>query len=274
LGDRGDESSGGTGQDRAQVNVSGFTVQAGIEEIELLAVSGGALTALGATHNTIYGSAFDDTLNGLGGNDLLYGGAGNDTLMGGTGNDTMYGGAGDDTYRIDQASDVADETGGAGVDRARIYVSDVTVGAGIERANLYGGGTLTAANGDGVSLLGSVSTDHLIGADGTDRLFGGGGADTLEGGGGNDFLYGGDGIDSLLGGAGNDTMTGSTGADVFVRGSGEGNDRILDFSSAQGDKVDLDGVTLVNTVGNVATLSDGGTITAQAGYVWTGSDFV
>jgi hypothetical protein len=63
------------------------------------------------------------------------------------------------------------------------------------------------------------------------------------------------------------------GADVFVYTAGDGNDRFLDFSSVDGDTVDLDGVSFVSAAGNVATLSDGAILTAQAGYVWTGADF-
>ncbi|MBC7285430.1 calcium-binding protein, partial [Hoeflea sp.] len=50
-------------------------------------------------HDTIWGSAGNDTVNGGGGNEVIYGEAGNDSLLGGIGNDTIYGGDQYDTIR-------------------------------------------------------------------------------------------------------------------------------------------------------------------------------
>jgi hypothetical protein len=61
---------------------------------------------------------------------------------------------------------------------------------------------------------------------------------------------------------------------MFLYSAGDGDDRFTDFSSAQVDKVDLTGVTVTNIVNNVATLSDGHVLTAQAGYLWTAADFI
>ena len=73
--------------------------------------------------------------------------------------------------------------------------------------------------------------DTLKGADGNDVVSGGAGADVLDGGAGDDWL---------AGGAGADTLTGGPGADRFVIGTLEhGGDTILDFSGAQGDKLDV-----------------------------------
>ncbi|MBX3500382.1 MAG: FG-GAP repeat protein [Alphaproteobacteria bacterium] len=89
-------------------------------------------------------------------------------------------------------------------------------------------------------------------------------------------LIGNDAANTLTGGAGDDTLTGGAGADVFAYASGDGNDIITDFNPADGDRVHLAGVTFdhLGASANIAVLSDGHTITAQAGYVWTGSDFV
>lgn len=50
-----------------------------------------------------------------------------------------------------------------------------------------------------------------------------------------------DGNDILVGGTGSDTLTGGSGADTFVfGGTGASNlDHIVDFSAAEGDKIDL-----------------------------------
>jgi Ca2+-binding RTX toxin-like protein len=127
------------------------------------------------------------------------------------------------------------------------------------------------------SLDGGAGNDVLLGADGADTLMGEGGDELLGGGKGADSLIGGTGDDTLDGGAGADTIQGSdgedllwggTGADVFRytapelnNGIAEG-DMIVDYSAAQGDKVDLpDRVSVTNAVVVVVTLSgDGDTI--------------
>jgi Ca2+-binding RTX toxin-like protein len=111
---------------------------------------------------------------------------------------------------------------------------------------------------------GGAGHDLLIGGLGNDTLNGNDGNDELRGGLGNDVLNGGNGNDILVGGAGNDTLTGGAGADVFrweladhgVAGS-PAVDTVADFSTAQGDKLDLrdllQGETLAGgTIGNLS----------------------
>ncbi|MCX5819878.1 MAG: retention module-containing protein [Deltaproteobacteria bacterium] len=78
---------------------------------------------------------------------------------------------------------------------------------------------------------------HTVNAgDGNDIVFGNGGDDTLNGEGGNDIL---------VGGIGKDTLTGGTGADKFVFSETRGAsnlDHIVDYSHADGDKIDLSGL--------------------------------
>jgi Ca2+-binding RTX toxin-like protein len=225
---------------------------------------------------------------------VMYGGDGFDTFWGGGGSDTYFGGIGDDEYRFNDAGDRADETGGSGFDRVEIFASSATVGEGIERIDVRAQvDTAVIAQGStNNTILGRNGSDMLVAGEGDDRVFGGAGNDTilgdagsdyldggtendtLAGGAGVDRLFGGDGIDRLVGGTGIDSLTGGGAADVFVHAAGDGNDRFMDFSSAQGDKVDLIGVSFQSAVGNVATLSDGAILTAQAGYVWTGADFI
>ena len=87
----------------------------------------------------------------------------------------------------------------------------------------------------------------FTGTSAADTLTGGEGSDTINGLGGNDTLVGGDGSDRLTGGSGADLLTGGSGDDDFIftlpGDSGPGaSDRILDFSRAQGDKIDLSAI--------------------------------
>lgn len=97
-------------------------------------------------------------------------------------------------------------------------------------------------------LNGLAGNDELMGGAGNDTIWGGDGRDTLRGGLGNDLLHGGagadllmgdEGNDTLWGDAGNDTLWGGAGADLFVFVRGGGQDRIADFSIAQGDHIGL-----------------------------------
>lgn len=100
---------------------------------------------------------------------------------------------------------------------------------------------------------GTAKADLIVGGDGHDLLNGKGGNDILSGGAGKDSLFGGAGDDSLDGGKGADVLHGGTGKDALVGGTGAdtfvfktaaeaNNDRILDFSRAEGDKIDLSGI--------------------------------
>ncbi|WP_440891363.1 VCBS domain-containing protein [Aeromonas hydrophila] len=118
--------------------------------------------------------------------------------------------------------------------------------------------------GDGNDILfGQGGDDFLFGGAGNDILFGGAGNDTLYGESGNDTLYGGSGNDTLYGGSGDDTLSGGLGNDILVGGLGNdilkgdggadtftwlqgdtaagsvAKDYVVDFSKAEGDKLDL-----------------------------------
>jgi Ca2+-binding RTX toxin-like protein len=123
------------------------------------------------------------------------------------------------------------------------------------------GDTIFAYGGDDY-VDADYGNDYVQGGDGDDVLWGGGGNDQLFGGNDNDQLFGSTGDDELDGGAGNDllfggigqdTMTGGLGADTFVIGTYhfspnapdstlDDPDYIMDFSHAQGDKIDLSGI--------------------------------
>ena len=99
-------------------------------------------------------------------------------------------------------------------------------------------------------LYGNYGSDLLYGGSGDDRLFGGQDADTLSGGAGSDTLYGNRGDDVLVGGAG---------SDVFVL-TGTGTDTVNDFSSAEGDRIDVgdsNAVVIGTASSGFALLSEG-----------------
>jgi Ca2+-binding RTX toxin-like protein len=140
----------------------------------------------------------DVIIEGTPSDDKIKGGDGDDTIDGGDGYDMLYGGRGDD--KID---------GGNGND----------------------------------TINGEFGNDRLKGGDGNDKITGERGNDKLEGGKGDDKLFGGKNDDELDGGKGNDTADGGEGADELIGGAGADTfvcdqfDTIIDFNSAEGDKI-------------------------------------
>ncbi|QQS12954.1 MAG: calcium-binding protein [Rhodospirillales bacterium] len=282
----------GEGIDQVWVNFSGHTLQANIEWGVLNFDTAGDLTG-NAIDNTLYGTDGVNTLMGGGGNDnllgyagidalhgedgddvlqggldadTLYGGSGNDAFIGGGGaGNTYFGGVGDDFYRVDAAGDVVSEVGGSGIDTVWVSVTvDYVAPDGIEN--------LAANIGTALNLTGN-GLDNLI--QGNDAL------NTLSGAGGNDTLIAYDGADVLAGGAGRDILIGGGGADTFAYSLGDGDDIIVDFNFADGDRVDLTGISYIGNgaTADVAILSaDGGvttfTLSANNGYNWTGAEFI
>lgn len=236
----------------------------------------------------LIGNTDNDTLNGGSGNDSLDGGSGDDTLVGSTGNDTMIGDDGSDTFFRQQAGDIiVEESGGTDIDTVISYINGGTPD-GIEELRLVGpiarigngnaldnliagnagsdtlngsaGNDTLSGNGGGDELSGANGDDRLLGSEGFDTLMGGNDDDRLEGQGDIDILYGGAGNDDLFGGMGRDTLTGDAGADRFIFGEGEtglgvGGDRIMDFSQADGDRIDLRGIDANGSAGGEGAFS-------------------
>jgi len=142
----------------------------------------------------------------------------------------------------------------------RVYLSDgydqfynrghidggISTGAGPDVVDNRGGmidGQITL--GDGADkFIGGADDESVDGGPGNDILNGGGGADVLAGSSGNDILIGGAGDDILNGSSGVDDLTGGAGADLFVFNKAASAkpaeiDMIRDFSSAEGDQIDL-----------------------------------
>lgn len=163
----------------------------------------------------------DDTVIGNDAGNAIRGGAGHDTLHGHGGRDVLAGEAGRD--RLD---------GGAGDDR-------LWGGDGTDLLNGRGGSDVLGGGGGGDVLRGGGGADDLSGGTGADRLYGEGGADDLRGGTGDDRLDGGSGRDRLDGGRGSDVLAGGAGADVFIFEGRFGRDRVMDFKTADRDRIDL-----------------------------------
>ena len=87
-------------------------------------------------------------------------------------------------------------------------------------------------------VFGSAFNDTIIGDGADNKLYGWDGGDNLNGGAGNDDLTGGSGADVLTGGPGADTFIYETASDSTVSAP----DLITDFSSAEHDRIFLQGV--------------------------------
>lgn len=205
--------------------VSSITTSKTYANVENIVLQGSGLL------NAIGSDTANNVLTGNSANNTLYGLGGNDTLSGGTGDDTMYGGAGNDTYYLVDAGDIAFEDYNSGIDTLISSFSiDIDFSYNFENITLSG---TTALNAYGNSS--------------NNRLIGNSGANVLDG-------YG-----------GNDTLTGAAGADLFkLDAYGTGNsDTITDFTTAQGDKIELNfwGLPSSLTSGN---LRQGAGITTAA----------
>ncbi|CAH0150237.1 calcium-binding protein [Roseomonas sp. CECT 9278] len=213
-----------------------------------------SVTTITAGNDRVIGDHVADAFDGLGGNDTIEGRDGNDTLDGGLGNDRLVGGTGDDLYFVDSSTDVVVEIAAQGSDEVRAAASSLTLGANVERLVYVGSGNF-------------AGTGHSS----AETIYGGAGADTLRGVAGNDDLRGGDGADVLVGGAGADTLTGGAGADTFryevasEPGLAANADRVLDFTQADGDLINLSAIDANTTVGGDQAFSFIGTAAFASG---------
>lgn len=206
----------------------------------------------GSGSDLIVGNELSNVLTGNGGADDLFGGDGEDSLDGGVGDDRLFGGNGADT--------VTDLSGGSNYLRGDEGDDRLTGGAGFDDINgNMGDDTADGGAGDDW-VVGGKDDDDLTGGEGADLVYGNLGRDTLAGDAGDDIvrggqqddvLFGGDGADYISGDRDNDTVSGGAGADIFHTFGDAGLDRVLDFSLADGDRVQLD-------PGTVFTVSQSG----------------
>jgi len=223
---------------------AGIDTLVGVENLTGTASAADHLTGNSASNlliglggnDTLSGGGGDDTLNGSDGLDTEYGGSGSDALNGGAGNDKLDGGAGDDLMRggdgndlyfVDSSGDRVREGSNEGTDTVRSTITYV-LDDNIESATLLGNGNVDAT-GNGLANLirGNTGANTLIGAAGADTLIGGAGNDQIDG------------------GSERDVLSGNTGADIFIIRDGDTGasqataDKISDFSTSDGDKIDL-----------------------------------
>ena len=161
----------------------------------------------------------------------LFGGDGNDTLNGGAGNDYLDGGDGDDTLIYDSAD--TNRIGGAGSDTLDASAQTVAI-TDIDLGDDDPGSDASPAD---MALV--MGIENFTGGEGDDSIEGGMDANMLMGGEGNDTIDGMEGNDTLVGGEGDDNLMGGAEADTFVFGPNNGADTVSDFSSREGDKIDL-----------------------------------
>ena len=161
----------------------------------------------GTAANT--GGASTKNLYGTSNAETITGSKANENLWG-TWGDTLIGGAGDATYYVQGDKITIVELAGEGIDTIVAYNSiDLSLYANVENLK--------------------VSSDNLAKAYGN----------ALD-----NVVQGGTGSQEIYGGLGQDVLSGGAGADTFIVKKGEGNDVILDFSQADGDKIKLTGAGL------------------------------
>jgi len=181
--------------------------------------SGGSTAAVSpatpTSANAVEGTASNDVLAGQDGADnRIRGGDGNDQITGGSAFNNINGNAGADTI-----------------------VGKSTVGDWL----------LGGQGADSINASASTGANIINGNLGDDRLIGGSGADTLRGGQGADTISGGGGADWISGDKGGDVVTGGAGGDTFHAGSGGGTMTVTDFNRAEGDRLQLDGLSHTQT---------------------------
>jgi len=187
----------------------------------------------------LIGSYHADRLTASDSGSELAGGVGDDFLIGGAGDDQLIGSAGSDTASYERAS--------AGVTVSLLVTTAQATGAGND--------TLTGIE----NLVGSAFNDILIGS---------AGANVLNGGAGNDVLTGGSGADLLTGGAGADTFVYLAATDSRPSTA----DTIFDFSHAQGDRINLEGIDASTKASGNQAFVIADAFTRSAGQLVIGSE--
>lgn len=259
-GEGADTITGGAGDDNI-LGQAGFDSISGGDGNDRIDVGDRSGPASLRFDNIAFGGEGQDVLIGGWENDSLFGGAGDDTINGNFGDDTLEGGAGDDLlfdrddsttyiYNLGDGNDVIYDANGTGEDDVLqfgpgITAQDITWSFVLVegrpdldyfefddakwglRGDIAGGGSVTMAGGfnDRVGGLNRVTFDNgdslSLNDIGTD-LRTPTAADQLIVGVSNSS------DDVLAGGAGDDTLVGNFGDQVFLFGTGDGDDILLD----------------------------------------------
>ncbi len=219
-----DYMAGGTGNDTYIVdNIGDVVVETSTLASEIDTVRSSVTYTLGANlENLVLTGTANINAIGNAQNNVLTGNDGDNQLNGGAGLDTMIGGKGNDAYAIDQSGELALVQENANEGNDTLYVVyNATAQDNVVDLNLS-----NLQNVENVLLLGN----------GNFNAIGNSLNNTLTGNASNNILNGGAGADTLIGGGGADTFV--FGA-VNEMGLGNNRDVITDFSSQQGDKIDL-----------------------------------
>lgn len=221
-----DHLNGGDGIDAASWQESAFAVTADVNIGR--GTSGGVEDTFTLVENLI-GSRHGDTLFGDEGRNGLFGGDGADRLFGRDGGDELSGGAGNDS--LDGGTGLNILRGGTGVDT----VDYGALGRGVEVDLAFDG--VNATSTDRFDALAEI---EVVKATNTrDVLFGDEFGNQFFGRAGNDRIDGWEGDDLLSGGLGADVFEFVARPAHFEAAVDSGFDRIVDYSQAEGDRIDL-----------------------------------
>lgn len=259
-----DDVDGGDGNDTVRALAGGTII--GLRSLARVET----VTAAGFANVIIASSALADvldfsavTLTGIGridagaGDDQITGSAAGDVIVGALGDDILIGGGGNDSFQVGLTAGVDSYDGGSGTDVITATAKNTVIGI----SSLSGIEQISNGNATNVSIAGSLLADvldfsgttlsqisRIDAGGGSDQITGSTADDIILGGADDDGLAGGPGRDTLTGGAGADTLTGSAGADRFAyaspsdSGLGALADLVVDFSRAQGDRIDLSAI--------------------------------
>ena len=226
-----------------------YTLTANVENLHLIWGASAALNGTGnGLDNEITGNDLDNTLSGAGGNDTLDGSYGSDTLIGGRNDDTYWVGAGD----------VVTELAGEGTDLVLATV-DYTLGPNVENLQLIFSAAALVGTGNELNntIRGHEFNNTLSGCGGDDRLIGNQGADTMSG------------------GSGADTFVFASVAHTFDPRTMLRDD-IIDFSHAEGDRIDVSAIDANSLLAGDQAFSfiGSGAFTGMAGQLRFAGGFV
>ncbi|MFZ2726688.1 MAG: cadherin-like domain-containing protein [Methylococcaceae bacterium] len=238
---------GGTGTDTLDYSTSNDVIIVNLTTGNSISVTTAGVTPTAFSGNDTFsgienvtGSSAANTLTGDASNNVLKGGAGDDTFFAGAN------GGGTDVYDGGTNTTIGDTVNySTSTDAVTINLSSsvsqlVSTSQG---SDTFSGIESIIGTGFADSLTTSNANSTLSGAAGNDSLTGGNGNDSLNGGANNDTLVGGAGSDTLNGAGQSDTITGDLGVDFFIFSNSiavpTAVDTITDFSSVQGDKIEL-----------------------------------
>nr|WP_045526115.1 retention module-containing protein [Aeromonas hydrophila] len=232
------------------VTVEAIGLGANISYNDLKSYDSDGVIMTGVNASDLANAILGTSVNNLPGSDRIDGGAGDDILFGDA---IHFAGINGEGYAAIKQY-VAGKLSAGSVTDAQVHdyitdhASEFDQSSNNDKADVLIGGDgndiLFGQGGDDF-LFGGAGNDILFGGAGNDTLYGESGNDTLYGGSGDDTLSGGLGNDILVGGLGNDILKGDGGADTFTWLQGDtaagsvAKDYVVDFSKAEGDKLDL-----------------------------------